>query len=86
MKRLKMLFLIVNQLHFLEDRFSGYVEEASEEELERADVILTTLETAGMLPPAYEKLVEAKGIVSPSPEMKLFYKMPCNEWEPEDKA
>jgi len=49
-----------------------------------ADEIIDFLESKGMLPPAYEKLVEAKGIVSPSPEMKLFYKMPCNEWEPED--
>ena len=46
--------------------------------------LLTFLESKRMLPPAYEKLVEAKGIVSPSPEMKLFYKMPCNEWEPEE--
>ena len=45
--------------------------------------IIDFLESQEMLPPAYEKLVEAKGIVSPSPEMKLFYKMPCNEWEPE---
>jgi hypothetical protein len=50
--------------------------------------LLDFLESKGMLPPAYEKLVEAKlveakGIVSPSPEMKWFYKMPCNEWEAE---
>ncbi len=53
MKRSEMLLLIVNQLHFLDGRFSGYVKKASEEELKRADVILTTLETAGMLPPPY---------------------------------
>jgi hypothetical protein len=48
-----------------------------------ADEIIDFLITQGMQPPAYEKLVEAKGIVSPSPEMKLFYKIPCNEWEAE---
>ena len=46
--------------------------------------LLVFLESKGMLPPAYEKLVEAKGIASPSPEIKLFYKLPCNELEPED--
>ena len=46
--------------------------------------LLTFLESKGVLPPAYEKLVEAKGMVGPSPEMKLFYKIPCNEWEPEN--
>jgi hypothetical protein len=40
-------------LHFLDGRFSGYVDKASKEELKRADVILTTLETAGMQPPPY---------------------------------
>jgi len=48
-----------------------------------ADEIIDFLITQGMQPPAYEKLVEAKGIASPSPEIKLFYKMPCNEWEAE---
>jgi hypothetical protein len=82
MKRLKMLFLIVNQLHFLEGRFSGYVEEASEQELERADVILTTLETAGMLPPAYEKFVEIDYKLSPTGE-RVYCKRQVNEWEDE---
>ena len=49
-----------------------------------ADEIIDFLVEQGMRPPAYEKLIEAKGIVSPSPEMKLFYKIPCNEWEPEN--
>ena len=52
--------------------------------VEQAEDIIEFLETQGMQPPAYEKLVEAKGIVSPSPEMKLFYKKPCNQWEPEE--
>lgn len=45
--------------------------------------LLNFLVSQGMQPPAYEKLIEAKGIASPSPEMKLYYKLPCNEWEPE---
>jgi hypothetical protein len=49
----------------------------------QAEDIIDFLVSQGMLPPAYEKLVEAKGIVSPSPEIKLFYKIPCNEWEAE---
>jgi hypothetical protein len=48
-----------------------------------ADEIIDFLVEQGMQPPAYEKFVEAKGIASPSPEMKLFYKIPYNEWEPE---
>ena len=50
------------------------------------DELLQFFESQGMLPPAYEKLVEAKGITlcQPSPDIKLFYKLPCNEWEPED--
>jgi hypothetical protein len=46
--------------------------------------LLDFLESHGMLPPAYEKLREAKGIVGPSPDIKLYYKLPCNEWEPEN--
>ena len=49
-----------------------------------AKEILALIESKGMLPPAYEKLVEAKGIASPSPDIKLYYKLPCNEWEPEN--
>jgi len=47
------------------------------------NALLDFLESKGTQPPAYDKLVEAKGIVSPSPEIKLFYKIPCNEWEAE---
>jgi hypothetical protein len=45
--------------------------------------IIDFLESQGMQPPAYEKFVEAQGVASPSPDIKLFYKMPVNEWEPE---
>jgi hypothetical protein len=51
-----------------------------------ADEIIDFLVSKGMQPPAYEKFVEAKGIASPSPEMKLFYKIPYNEWEPENET
>ena len=71
MKRSEMLLLIVNQLHFLDGRFSGYVDKASEEELKRADVILTTLETAGMQPPP----LQYETMVGP----RLY-----NEWEDEE--
>jgi hypothetical protein len=49
-----------------------------------ANGIIDFLVDQGMQPPAYEKLVEAKGIASPSPDLKLYYKLPCNEWEPEN--
>lgn len=46
--------------------------------------LLNMLEKEKMQPPAYEKFVEAKGLVTPSPDIKLYYKMPCYEWEPEN--
>jgi hypothetical protein len=46
--------------------------------------LLNFLESKGMLPPAYKKFVEAQGVASPSPDIKLYYKLPCNEWEPEN--
>jgi len=45
--------------------------------------LLNMLEREGMQPPTYEKFVEAKGIIGPSPDVKLYYKLPCNEWERE---
>ena len=50
----------------------------------QAEDIINFLESKGMQPPAYEKFVEVKGIASPSPDIKLYYKLPCNEWEPEN--
>jgi len=69
MKRSEMLLLIVNQLHFLNGHFSGYVKDATEEELKRADVILTTIEAAVMQPPLN---VNSEGF-------SFFY-----EWEDEE--
>jgi len=69
MKRSEMLLLIVNQLHFLDGHFSGYVKDVTEEELKRADVILTTIEAAGMQPPLN---VNSEGF-------SFFY-----EWEDEE--
>ncbi len=70
-----MLLLIVNQLHFLDGRFSGYVDKASKEELKRADVILTTLETAGMHPPTYAVSLDEDSRTHTAILM----------WEPEDE-
>ncbi len=50
----------------------------------QAEDIIKFLQSKGMLPPAYEKFVETKGAIGPSPDMKLYYKLPCNEWEPEN--
>ena len=54
MKRSKALKLIANQLDFLAGTFNGYKDSFQESELKNADVILTTLEHAGMLPPRTE--------------------------------
>ena len=49
------------------------------------NALLDFLVSKGMQPPAYNKFVEAQGLASPSPDIKLYYKLPCNEWEPEDE-
>jgi hypothetical protein len=74
MKRSEMIELL--------SQFISY-EQGYKEDWSYAEDIIKFLESKGMQPPAYDKLVEAKGIVSPSPEIKLFYKIPCNEWEAE---
>jgi len=48
--------------------------------------LLNMLEKEGMQPPAYQKFVEAKNLLGPLPDNKLYYKMPCHEWEPENEA
>lgn len=55
MKRSYALGLIANQLDFLNGKFESVRTEFTPEELSKADVILTTLEDAGMLPPQYLK-------------------------------
>jgi hypothetical protein len=85
MKRSEMLMFIVNQWHFLDGRFSGYVKEATEEELKRADVILTAIEAAGMKPPAY---VDGFFTVPHSGCDAIFVEWveeSVNKWEPEEK-
>lgn len=51
MTRNKALQLIANQLDFLNGKFNGVRTDFSFQELKNADVILTTLESAGMKPP-----------------------------------
>jgi hypothetical protein len=70
MKRSKALKLIANQLDFLAGTFNGYKDSFKESELKNADVILTTLEHAGMLPPTVR--LPAFGVND-------------NAWEPEDE-
>jgi len=56
MKRSEILDLIANQLDFLNGKFAGYRVDFNTKEIQNADVILTTLEHAGMLPPLREKI------------------------------
>lgn len=51
MKRTVALKIIANQLDFLNKKFEGYRDDFTEAELSHADVILTTLEGAGLQPP-----------------------------------
>lgn len=51
MKRSDALKLIANKLDFLNKNFNGFRDNFSEDELKNSDVILTTLQDAGMLPP-----------------------------------
>ncbi len=51
MKRSEALNLIANRLDFLSGNFQGVRNYFTKKELSNADVILTTLEQAGMLPP-----------------------------------
>lgn len=81
MKRSQALKLIANQLDFLNNKFEGMRYNFTVDELSKADVILTTLEHAGIQPP-------------PISTMELFPKtdlIPVEDylyscWEPEDEA
>jgi len=70
---------------YMVERLAFYILESSghNDATEFAEGILDWLEEQGMQPPAYNKFVEAQGVASPSPDLKLYYKLPCNEWEPE---
>jgi hypothetical protein len=80
MKRSEALKLIANQLDFLKGRFHGLRTNFSESELKEADVILTTLEDAGMQPPliTLEQLIPTADL-KPTGEPPHYYA--C--WEPE---
>ena len=56
MKRKDCLKLIANQLDFLNGKFKGCRTEFTVNELNTADVILTTLESAGIIKPTHKKL------------------------------
>jgi hypothetical protein len=81
MKRSYVLKLIANQLDFLNGKFQGARDDFSEEELSKADVILTTLEDAGMKPPA----VKAEVIRGKDYKWGAMCTMRCNcsECEPD---
>lgn len=57
MKRKHALKLIANQLDFLNSKFKGVRTEFNSTELSCADVILTTLEHAGLIKPTHKKTV-----------------------------
>lgn len=75
MKRSEALILIANQLDFLNSKFEGYKTNFTKQELSNADVILTTLEQAGMSPPDDLGVVfgHNEGYITPP------------TWEPEDE-
>ena len=76
MKRSEALKLIANQLDFLNGSFSGVCTNFTESQIKNADVILTTLEHAGMVsryPNSYGFLDEDNEVI-------------MNEgWEPENE-
>ena len=74
MKRSEALKLIANQLNFLNGTFDGMRSNFTKEELAKADVILTTLEHAGLVPPE---------IPHPNPLIHHPESVYINEWEPE---
>lgn len=77
MKRSDALKLIANQLNFLSGEFVGYKTEFSYAELKKADVILTSLESAGMQPPPIETKFWNRQ------DNDFHY---VNEWEPESEV
>lgn len=78
MKRSEMLILIANQLDFLNNKFEGFKTAYSNEELNKADVILTTIEDVGMLPPTIISMPDQYNRTDST------YGFEVNEWEPEE--
>lgn len=79
MKRSEMLILIANQLDFLNNKFEGFKTAYSNEELNKADVILTTIEDVGMLPPTIISMPDQYNRTDGT------YGFEVNEWESEDE-
>ena len=63
------------------DALAGYLEEQYDLDTSLSAIVLDFLESKGMLPPAYEKFVEApvKYI-----DENVYLKVKINEWEPEN--
>lgn len=55
MKRSEALVLICNHLDFLDGKFCGYKKDYTTDSISKADIILTSLESMGMLPPIASK-------------------------------
>jgi hypothetical protein len=76
MKRSEALKLIANQLDFLNGSFSGVRTNFTESEIKNADVILTTLEHAGMV----ARYTNSYGFLNENNEVIMN-----DGWEPEDE-
>ncbi len=81
MKRSYALHLIANQLDFLAGTFEGVRTDHTKEELAKADVILTTLESAGMQAPNIyiEQVFPNSGLKTTEGYKRHFYAL----WESE---
>lgn len=83
MTRMKALHLIATQLDFLNGKFNGVRDDFSFGELKKADVILTTLEQAGMLPPKFQ--INDGGFITKQ-ELKDVYEIDGDfDWEPKSE-
>ena len=80
MKRLEALKLIANQIDFIHGKFYGGRTEFESQELADADIILITLEEAGMLPP---KACIERSVRVGDEERTAYHN--THEWEPEDE-
>ena len=85
MKRSEMLKLIANQLSFLNGTFNGVKDVFTPAEMASADVILTTMEGAGILPPRV-RVEEVRKAISPEGEEGTFVSWTYKSvWEDESK-
>jgi hypothetical protein len=79
MKRLEALKLIANQIDFIHGKFYGGRTEFESQELADADIILITLEEAGMLPPQTSKPIHHYNQDALQCLTEAYHK-----WEPEE--